>query len=177
MDWRLAECCLDSRISAFPFSLRQDCASRGNPFITEVSSLTSWLFQQDTPIPEDAACLLLPTELLVAAYTTLRNSAIFTTEHFILRDVRSLWRRKMEVQSLSYSLITTWSSIHYGSVNKLDVVDRRWQDQCGQASGRPAARHADRHVRVGGVGQPETPHQVKQRTPHECPRHCAGGRR
>lgn len=30
------------------------------------------------------------------------------------------------------------------------------QDQCGQASGRPATRHADRHVRTGGVGQPET---------------------
>ena len=28
------------------------------------------------------------------------------------------------------------------------------QDQCGQAGGRPAARHTDRHVRTGGVDQP-----------------------
>lgn len=79
--------------------------------------------------------------------------------------MRDLWRKNLEVQSLSYSLIATWSSIHYGSVNKLDFVDRRWQDQCGQAGGRPAARYADRYVRAGGVGQPGTkPASPKQAT-------------
>ena len=35
--------------------------------------------------------------------------------------MRGLWLRKMEVQSLSYSVITTWSSVHYGYVNKLEL--------------------------------------------------------
>lgn len=41
---------------------------------------------------------------------------------------------------------------------RVRTVDSRRenQDQCGQAVRRPAARHADRHVRTGGVGQPET---------------------
>ena len=51
------------------------------------------------------------------------------------------------------------------------------QDQCGQAGGRPAARYADRHVRAGGVGQPETRRHSNQRKPHACPRHRASGRR
>ena len=31
------------------------------------------------------------------------------------------------------------------------------QDSAAQAGGCPAARHTDRHVRTGGVGQPEAP--------------------
>lgn len=42
------------------------------------------------------------------------------------------------------------------------------QDQCGQAGGRPAARHADRHVRAGGVGQPEAPAKVNNAHRNLC---------
>lgn len=54
------------------------------------------------------------------------------------------------------------------------------QDQCGQAGGRPAARHADRHVCAGGVGQPETkPAPLRQPThTARVPKApCGGGRR
>lgn len=69
--------------------------------------------------------------------------------------------------------------LNTGLHSRVRAVDsgREDQDQCGQAGGRPAARHADCHVRAGGVGQPETPCQSNQRTPHACPRHRAGGRR
>lgn len=51
------------------------------------------------------------------------------------------------------------------------------QDQRGQAGGRPAARHADRHVRAGGVGQPETRRHGEQRTPQLMLRPRSAGRR
>ncbi len=35
--------------------------------------------------------------------------------------MRGLSRKKLEVQSLPYSVTTTWSSACYGSVNKLDL--------------------------------------------------------
>lgn len=59
------------------------------------------------------------------------------------------------------------------------AVDSRGkdQDQCGQAGRRPAARHADRHVRAWGVDQPETRRHGKQRTPQPMLGRCAGGRR
>lgn len=89
--------------------------------MTESLSVTSCYVQQENPIPEDVASLLIPVEQLVAAYATLRDSAIFTTKRLILCDVRGLRRKKMEVQSLSYSVITMWLSVHYGSVNKLEL--------------------------------------------------------
>ena len=64
---------------------------------------------------------MVPGEQPIAAYATLRDSEIFTTKRLILRDVRGLWRKKLEVQSLSYSVITAWSSAGYGPVNKLDL--------------------------------------------------------
>ena len=45
------------------------------------------------------------------------DSAIFTTKRLILRDVWGLWHRKMEVQSLPYSIVTAY----YNSVNRLDL--------------------------------------------------------
>ena len=83
--------------------------------------LSNWLFRQEVPIPEDVARLIVPTEQPITAYTTSRDSAIFTTKRLIIRDVRGLSCKKLEVQSLSYSVITTWSSVHYGSVNKLEL--------------------------------------------------------
>ena len=49
-------------------------------------------------------------------------------------------------------------------------MDRCWQDQdsVGQTGRRPAARHADRHVCVGGVGQPEAPARLRNAHRNLC---------
>lgn len=49
--------------------------------------LSNWLFRQEVPIPEDVASLIIPTQQPITAYTTSRDSAIFTTKRLILRDV------------------------------------------------------------------------------------------
>lgn len=89
--------------------------------MTAVSSVASWMFQHEIPIPEEAVSLLSPEEQPVAAYVTLRDSAIFTTKRLIFRDARRLWHKKMEAQSLPYLIITTWSSVRYGFVNTLEL--------------------------------------------------------
>ena len=47
----------------------------------------------------------------------MRDSAIFTTKRLILRDMRGLWHKKMQVQSLPYSIVTA----HYNSLYRLDL--------------------------------------------------------
>ena len=58
-------------------------------------------------------------------------AAVFVDQHVVVREcglnTRLHWRTR---------------TVHSGGED---------QDQCGQASGRPAARHSDRHVRTGGV--------------------------
>lgn len=60
---------------------------------------------------------MVPDGQLIAAYVAF----CFITKRLIIRDVRDLWRKNLEVQSLSYSVITMWSLVHYGSVNKLEL--------------------------------------------------------
>ena len=47
--------------------------------MVKVSFLTSWMFYHEIPILQDFANLMVPGEQPVAAYATLRDSAIFTT--------------------------------------------------------------------------------------------------
>lgn len=119
--------------------------------MSEVAGVASWVVQQEVPIPEGAASLLLPTEQLVAVYTTPHDSVIFATKRLILRDVRGVRGKKMGVQSLSYSVITTWSSVHNGSVNKLELWTTAGKIGIARASKWTfsSSRHADCYVRAG----------------------------
>ena len=73
--------------------------------MNEVAALTSWIYQQEIPIPQDVANLMVPGEQPVAAYATFRDSATFTTKRLIVRDAQGLRGKKVEVYSLPYSLI------------------------------------------------------------------------
>ena len=84
--------------------------------MTEVSSVTSWMFQHEIPIPQDVANLMVPDEQPFAAYATFCDSAIFTTKRLIVRDAQGLRGKKVEVYSLPYSSINIWSSENAGSV-------------------------------------------------------------
>ena len=74
------------------------------------------MFQQEIPIPQDVANLMVPGEQPVAAYATFRDSAIFTTKFLIVRDAQGLRGKKVEVYSLPYSSINMWSSENAGSI-------------------------------------------------------------
>lgn len=84
--------------------------------MTELASVTIWMFHHEIPIPQDVANLMVPGEQPVAAYATFRDSAIFTTKRLIVRDAQGLRGKKVEVYSLPYSSINMWSSENAGSI-------------------------------------------------------------
>lgn len=75
----------------------------------DLGALT-WTFVSETPVPHDAGELLVPGEQPIAAYTTVRDTAIFTDRRLIVRDAQGMTGRKVEIYSLPYSSIHMWSS-------------------------------------------------------------------
>ncbi len=78
--------------------------------MSEVSSILEWTLAEECPIPNDVNELLVEGEQAVAAYKTLRDSAIFTNKRLIVRDVQGLRGKKVEIYSLPYANINMWSS-------------------------------------------------------------------
>ena len=76
----------------------------------ETSPILAWTLVSECPIPDDVASLLVEGEKAIAAYKTLRDSAIFTTHRLIVRDAQGLRGKKVEVYSLPYAAVHMWSS-------------------------------------------------------------------
>ena len=71
----------------------------------ETAVITAWTFQAEIPIPQDVAPLMVTGEQPVAAYSTFRDSAVFTTKRLIVRDAQGITGKKVEIYSLPYSAI------------------------------------------------------------------------
>lgn len=56
-------------------------------------------------------------ETPVAAYRTIRDSAIFTNKRLIIRDAQGLSGKKIEMYSIPYSSINMWSSENSGKLD------------------------------------------------------------
>ncbi|CCQ47169.1 conserved hypothetical protein [Pseudarthrobacter siccitolerans] len=91
----------------------------------EAAAVTTWMFVEECPIPQDVMELMLAGEQPVAAYRTFRDSAIFTTKRMIVRDAQGITGKKVEVYSLPYSTINMWSSENAGKFD-LDAELELW---------------------------------------------------
>lgn len=78
--------------------------------MAELTPLLAWTFTEECPIPNDVQELLTAGETAVAAYKTIRDSAIFTNKRLIVRDAQGIRGKKIEIYSLPYSNINMWSS-------------------------------------------------------------------
>ncbi|MCA0438767.1 MAG: PH domain-containing protein [Actinobacteria bacterium] len=83
----------------------------------ELAAITRWTFMQEVPIPQDVAALMVQGEQPVAAFKTVRDSAVFTTKRLIVRDAQGITGKKVEVYSLPYSSINMWSSENAGTLD------------------------------------------------------------
>lgn len=92
----------------------------------EAAAVAAWTFHQEVPIPNDVAQLLVEGEEAVAAFKTLRDSAVFTTKRLIVRDAQGITGKKVEVYSLPYSSINMWSSENAGKVFDLNAELELW---------------------------------------------------
>lgn len=79
--------------------------------------LLSWTFTSECPIPNDVTDLLIEGEVALAAYKTIRDSAIFTNKRLIVRDAQGLTGKKVEIYSLPYSSINMWSTENAGTLD------------------------------------------------------------
>lgn len=92
----------------------------------EAAVVAAWTFHQEVPIPDDVTQLLVEGEQAVAAFKTLRDSAVFTTKRLIVRDAQGITGKKVEVYSLPYSSINMWSSENAGKVFDLNAELELW---------------------------------------------------
>lgn len=83
----------------------------------ETKPILAWTLITECPIPDDVADLLVPGESAVAAYKTLRDSAIFTTKRLIVRDAQGITGKKVEIYSLPFFSIVMWSSENAGMLD------------------------------------------------------------
>lgn len=88
-----------------------------------VATLAAWTFLTEVPIPQDVAELLVEGEQGVAAFKTMRDSAIFTTKRLIVRDAQGITGKKVEVYSLPYASINMWSSENAGKVFDVNALE------------------------------------------------------
>ncbi len=94
--------------------------------MAETSLILSWTFISECPIPQDVEELLVEDEQAVAAYKTIRDSAVFTNKRLIVRDAQGLSGKKVEVYSLPYTAINMWSTENAGKLLDLNAEVELW---------------------------------------------------
>ncbi len=85
--------------------------------MAETQGILTWTLIAECPIPDDVTDLLVPGESAIAAYKTIRDSAIFTDRRLIVRDAQGLTGKKVEIYSLPYKSIDMWSSENAGMMD------------------------------------------------------------
>lgn len=85
--------------------------------MAETTGILAWTLISECPIPKDVMDLLIPGEEAVAAYKTLRDSAVFTNKRLIVRDAQGITGKKVEIYSLPYSSINMWSTENAGTLD------------------------------------------------------------
>jgi len=83
----------------------------------EAKAILSWTLISECDIPKDVNEILVSGEKAVAAYKTLRDSAIFTTKRIIIRDAQGITGKKVEIYSIPYSTINMWSTENAGLID------------------------------------------------------------
>ncbi|WP_054954952.1 PH domain-containing protein [Paenibacillus dakarensis] len=94
--------------------------------MAETQDILEWTLIAECPIPQDVTPLLVPGEVPVAAYKTLRDSAIFTNKRLIVRDAQGITGRKVEIYSLPYSSINMWSTENAGRLLDTSAEVEMW---------------------------------------------------
>lgn len=92
----------------------------------ETAPILVWTLVTEIPIPQDVTNMLVEGERAVAAYSTFRDSAIFTDRRLIVRDAQGLTGKKVEIYSLPYSSILMWSSENAGKLLDFNAELELW---------------------------------------------------
>jgi hypothetical protein len=94
--------------------------------MAETDNILAWTLISECPIPNDVNDLLVEGEVAIAAYKTLRDSAIFTNKRLIVRDAQGITGKKVEIYSLPYSSINMWSTENAGTLLDMNAEVELW---------------------------------------------------
>lgn len=94
--------------------------------MAETENILAWTLVSECPIPNDVNDLLVEGEVAIAAYKTLRDSAIFTNKRMIVRDAQGITGKKVEIYSLPYSSINMWSTENAGTLLDMNAEVELW---------------------------------------------------
>ena len=92
----------------------------------ELALLAEWTFIQEVSIPKDESELLVPGEEALAAYKTVRDTAVFTNKRLIVKDAQGLTGKKIEIYSLPYSSVVMWSTENAGKLLDINSEVELW---------------------------------------------------
>lgn len=92
----------------------------------ETASILSWTLSKEIPVPEDVKQMLVQGEEAVTAFKTFRDAAIFTNKRLIVRDAQGFTGKKIEITSLPYSSIHSWSSENARGILDRDAELELW---------------------------------------------------
>ncbi len=85
-----------------------------------------WTLISECAIPDDVNQVLVQGEQPIAAYKTIRDSAIFTTKRLIVRDAQGMTGKKVEVYSLPWHAVDMWSSENAGKLLDFNAEMEFW---------------------------------------------------
>lgn len=94
--------------------------------MAETANILAWTLIKECPIPDDINELLVDGETAIAAYKTLRDSAVFTDKRLIVRDAQGITGKKVEIYSLPYSSINMWSTENAGGFLDFNAEVELW---------------------------------------------------
>ncbi|WP_368645738.1 PH domain-containing protein [Alkalibacterium putridalgicola] len=94
--------------------------------MNELQTIQAWTFISECDIPKDVDSMLVPGEEAVAAYKTIRDSAVFTNKRIIIRDAQGLTGKKVEIYSIPYSSINMWSTENAGKMLDFNAEVELW---------------------------------------------------
>ena len=85
--------------------------------MAEPNIALAWTLVSECAIPADVQEVLIDGERAIAAYKTIRDTAIFTDKRLIVRDAQGITGKKVEIYSLPYSSINMWSTENAGMLD------------------------------------------------------------
>ena len=89
----------------------------------DLQSFASWTFMFECSVPQDVSNMLVPGEVAVCAYKTIRDIAVFTDKRLIVRDAQGITGHKVECYTLPYSSIIMYSTENAGHLDLNSEVE------------------------------------------------------
>ena len=83
----------------------------------------AWMFEAETEVPESMSAMLVEGERALAAFTTFKDVAVFTTLRIMAGDVSALRSKKVSVFSLPYTQIVSWTSTNATTLDLGSEID------------------------------------------------------